>query len=65
MAFLMVKDTGIYIEGFVDGSFSKIHGYIGLGPEPSAEEFWKAVEQAVETVNPPRRLVDLFGRRPR
>ena len=64
MAFLMVKDTGLNIEGFVDGSFSKIHGYIGLGPEPAAEEFCKVVEDAVEVANPPRRLLDLFGKRP-
>ena len=64
MAFLTVNDTGIDIEGFVDGSFSKIHGYIALGPEPAAEEFWKAVQKAVVTANPPRRLMDLFGKRP-
>jgi hypothetical protein len=64
-ASLLLKDTGIHIEGFVDGFFSKIHGYISLGPEPAAEEFWKAVEQAVDAVNPPRRLLDLFGKIPR
>jgi hypothetical protein len=64
MAFLVTKDSGIYIEGFVDGSFSKIHGYLGLGPEPAAEEFQKAVEKAVETANPRRRLLDVFGKRP-
>jgi hypothetical protein len=64
-ASLRSKDIGIHIEGFVDGSFSKIHGSISLGPEPAAEEFWKVVEQTVETVNPPRRLLDLFGKIPR
>jgi len=63
-AFLLSKDTGLNIEGFVDGSFSKIHGYICLGPEPVAEEFCQAAEQAVKAVNPRRRLVDLFGKRP-
>lgn len=62
LASLLLKDNGIDIEGFVDGSFTKVHGYIGLGPEPAAEVFWKAVEQAVETANPPRRLMDLFGK---
>jgi hypothetical protein len=64
MAFLLSKDTGINIDGFLDGFYYKIHGYIALGPEPAAEEFWKAVEQAGEAANPPRRLLDLFGKRP-
>lgn len=61
---LLYNDTGIDITGFVDGSFSKIHGYLALGPEPAAEEFWEAVEKAVHTANPPRRLLDLFGKIP-
>jgi hypothetical protein len=61
-ASLLVKDNGIDIEGFVDGSFSKIHGYIALGPEPAAEAFFETVEKAVKTANPPRRLIDLFGK---
>jgi hypothetical protein len=65
VASLFLNDTGIHIEGFVDGSFSKIHGYIGLGPEPAAEEFWQAVQKAVDTANPPRRLLDIFGKTPR
>jgi len=65
LASLLLKDNGIHIEGFVEGAFSKIHGYLGLGLEPAAEEFWKAVEQAVDAVNPPRRLLDLFGKIPR
>jgi hypothetical protein len=65
VASLFLNDNGIHIEGFVDGAFSKIHGYIGLGPEPAAEEFWNAVHKAVETANPPRRLLDLFGKTPR
>jgi hypothetical protein len=65
MVSLLLKDNGIDIDGFVDGFFSKIHGYIGLGPEPAAEEFWKALEQAHKAVNPPRRLLDLFGKIPR
>jgi hypothetical protein len=65
LASLLLKDNGIDIEGFVEGSFTKIHGYICLGTEPAAEAFWKAVEQAVEIANPPRRLMDLFGKVPR
>ena len=64
LAFLLSKDTGIHIEGFVDGFFYKIHGHITLGPEPAAAEFLKAVEQAVGVANPPRRLMDIFGKRP-
>ena len=59
---ILPKDTGIGIEGFVDGSFSKVRGYIGLGLEPAAEKFWKEVENAVHTANPPRRLMDIFGK---
>jgi hypothetical protein len=61
---LLLKDNGIDIDGFVEGSFSKVHGYIGLGPEPAAEGFWEVVEKAVNTANPPRRLIDLFGKIP-
>jgi hypothetical protein len=64
-ASLLLKDFGIDIEGFVDGSFSKIHGSLYLGPEPAAEEFCQAVEKAVNAANPPRRLIDLFGKIPR
>ena len=62
---LRTKDLGIEIEGFVDGSFTKIHGNIIFGQEPAAEEFCNVVEQAVKSVNPPRRLLDLFGKVPR
>lgn len=58
------KDFGLEIDGFVDGSFSKIHGHITLGPEPAAEAFCQAVEDAVHVANPPRRLIDLFGKIP-
>jgi hypothetical protein len=64
MTFLTVKDTGMKIDGFVDGAFSKIHGHLSLGPEPVAQEFCKTVAQAIGIVNPPRRLLDLFGKRP-
>jgi hypothetical protein len=64
-ASVLSKDIGIDIEGFVDGFLYKIHGHIALGPEPAAEEFSKVVEQAVKAVNPPRHLLDLFGKRPR
>lgn len=62
---LTMNDRGIDIDGFVDGSFTKVHGYIALGPEPEAETFRDALEKAVNTANPPRRLMDLFGKVPR
>jgi hypothetical protein len=64
MDFLLMKDIGLNIDGFVDGSFSKIHGHISMGPGSVSEEFCKAVEQAGKAINPPRRLIDLFGKKP-
>jgi hypothetical protein len=64
-ASVLLQEPGLDIEGFVEGSFAKLHGYIALGIEPAAEEFCKVVEQAVETANPPRRLLDLFGKAPK
>jgi hypothetical protein len=61
---LLFNDAGLEINGFVDGSFKKVRGYLGMGPEPAAEEFCKAVEQAVHGVHPPRRLMDIFGKVP-
>lgn len=62
---LLFKENGIEIEGFLDGSFTKVHGSIALGPEPSADRFWNAVREAAEAINPPRRLMDLFGKVPK
>jgi hypothetical protein len=58
------NDTSLDIDGFVEGSFSKVRGHLALGPEPEAEEFCKAAQQANVAVNPPRRLLDIFGKTP-
>jgi hypothetical protein len=63
-SFLLLSDAGLDINGFVDSSFTKIHGYISMGLEPAAEEFCKAAEQAVDAVHKPRRLMDIFGKVP-
>jgi hypothetical protein len=63
-ASVLSKDIGLDIEGFVEGSLSKIRGHLAFGPEPEAEEFCKAAEQATVAVNPPRRLLDIFGKTP-
>lgn len=64
VASLLSNDHGLEIDGFVQGSFKKVHGSLLMGPEPAADEFTDAVDKAVKTANPPRRLLDLFGKTP-
>ncbi len=59
-ASVLVNDTGLEVMGYVGDSGAQVRGYIGLGPESAARKFCEAVKKAVDTVNPPRSLLDLF-----
>jgi hypothetical protein len=56
-----LKDAGLEVIGYVEGSSIQLRGYIGLGTELAAQEFCEKVKQAVDKVNPPRNLLDVFG----
>jgi hypothetical protein len=56
-----VKDAGLEVIGYVEGSSIQLRGYIGLGTELAAREFCEKVKQAVDKVNPPRNLLDIFS----
>jgi hypothetical protein len=64
-ASLLVKDAGLEVFGYVGDSRTQVRGYIGLGTESAARKFCEAVKQAVDKVNPPRSLLDLFTARRR
>jgi hypothetical protein len=57
----LVKDAGLEVIGYVGDSRTQLRGYIGLGTELAARKFCEAVKQAVDKVNPPRNLLDVFG----
>jgi hypothetical protein len=52
---LLVRDNGLEIFGYVGDAKGRMRGYIGMGPEPAAQEFCQGVQQAVETINPPNK----------
>jgi hypothetical protein len=60
LASLLVKDAGLEVSGFIGNSRIHAGGYIGLGPEAAAQKFCEKVKQAVDKVNPPRSLLDVF-----
>jgi hypothetical protein len=61
---VLSQDAGLDIEGFVEGGLSKVRGQLAFGPEPAAQEFCQVAERACLAVNPPRRLLDIFGKTP-
>jgi hypothetical protein len=52
-ASLLTRDTGLEVRGYIVGSKSPMRGYIGLGPEPAAQQFCTAVKEAISKANPP------------
>ncbi len=56
----LVDDAGLEVIGYVGDSSTRIRGYIGLGTELAATRFCEAVKQAVDKVNPPRSILDIF-----
>jgi hypothetical protein len=52
-ASVMGQNPGLEITGYVEGRKSKIHGYIGMGPEEVAKKFRELVKDAINEVNPP------------
>lgn len=61
---VLSQDAGLDVEGFVEGGLSKVRGQLAFGPESAAQEFCQAAERANLAVNPPRRLLDIFGKTP-
>jgi hypothetical protein len=51
-ASLLTRDTGLEVRGFIGDSKSQVRGYIGLGPEPAAQQFCTAVKEAIAKANP-------------
>lgn len=54
-ASLLVRDNGLEIFGYVGHTKRRVRGYIGMGPEPAAQAFYKGVQQAAEKINPPNK----------
>jgi hypothetical protein len=50
---LFSKDTGLEIYGYVEGSKSRVRGYIGMGSESVTQKFCEEVQQAIDKVRPP------------
>jgi hypothetical protein len=50
---LLSADVGLEIVGYVGDSNARVHGYIGMGPEPAAQKFCEEVKQAILKANPP------------
>ena len=48
---LFAKDTGLEVSGYIEGS--QVRGYIGMGPELTAQKFCEEVRQAIARINPP------------
>ena len=48
----LMQDTGIEISGYIGDSNRRVRGYVGMGPEPAAQEFCEQVEQAIDKVRP-------------
>jgi hypothetical protein len=47
---MFINDTGLQISGIIgSGTMS---GYIGMGPEPAAQNFCEEVQQAIAKINP-------------
>ena len=51
---IFVRDTGLEINGYLDGSKAPIRGYIGMGSEAAAQKFCDEVSQAITKMNPPK-----------
>ena len=50
---LFSKDIGLEIYGYVEGSKSRVRGYIGMGSESTTQKFCERVQQAIDKVKPP------------
>ena len=48
----LVKDTGMEVSGYIGDSKGRVRGYIGMGPEPAAQEFCEQVQKAIEKASP-------------
>jgi hypothetical protein len=47
----LVEDSGLLVNGILRGATEKAEAFIGLGPEPAAEDFKRIVRVALEQVN--------------
>ncbi len=54
-ASLLARDNGLEVFGYVGAANSRVRGYIGMGPEPAAQAFCQAAQQAAEKINPPNK----------
>ena len=52
-ASLFTRDTGLEVSGYIEASKTAIRGYIGMGPESTAQKFCDEVMQAINKANPP------------
>lgn len=50
---LFSSDVGLEITGYIGDDNARVHGYIGMGAEPAAQEFCEEVKQAISKLNPP------------
>ncbi len=48
----LVKDAGIEVSGYIGDSKGRVRGYIGMGPEPAAQQFCDQVQKAIEKATP-------------
>jgi len=48
----LVKDTGMEVSGYIGDSKGRVRGYIGMGPEPAAQQFCDQVQKAIEKATP-------------
>jgi hypothetical protein len=49
---ILTRESGLEISGPMDDSRVYMRGQLSLGPEPAAEKFCEAVQQAIEKINP-------------
>jgi hypothetical protein len=47
----LVEDSGLVVNGLLRGATEKAEAFIGLGPEPAAEDFKRIVREAIEQAN--------------
>lgn len=50
---LFSRDVGLEIVGYIGDDNARVHGRIGMGTEPAAQQFCEEVKQAVSRINPP------------
>jgi hypothetical protein len=61
LASLFIRDQGLEVSGYLGGSKSMARGYIGLGPEPAAQQFCAGVMQEIDKLKPPKKFPGWMG----